>query len=247
VWKRLVVVCLYIFLGLPLRAQSIKDFQTPTPLPKNDVLVLGFLGGWEPWDNENRGVRKLALQLREQRLPGVHVETISNHKRDLALELITKALDSNTNGSLEPDERGAHRIILYGQSFGGAAVVKLARQLERLEVPVQLTVQVDSVGWSDSVIPGNVAAAANFYQAHWFTVRGEREIRAARPERTRIIENTRFNYSKKNPRHSPDSWFRRKFGGGHAWMDADPAVWARVEKLILDALGVSVPVLPAVQ
>ena len=202
-------------------------------------MVIGFLGGWEPWDNENRGVRKLALALRHKRIPGLHVETLSNHKRGLALDLIRKALDSNRDETLDNRERTSHRIILYGQSFGGAAVVKFARQLEEMGVPVQLTVQVDSVGIGDDTVPANVANAANFYQTHRFTVRGEKEIRAADPARTRVIENTRFDYSERDPRHSPDSWFRRKFGGGHAWMDADPAVWARVEALILQSLGPS--------
>jgi hypothetical protein len=39
------------------------------------VLIIGFMGGREAWDNHQRGVRKLALKLRSMNLPGVHVET----------------------------------------------------------------------------------------------------------------------------------------------------------------------------
>ena len=55
-------------------------------------------------------------------------------------------------------------MIVYGQSFGGAAVVKFARQMDALEIPILLTLQVDSVGIGDAVIPPNVRAAANLFQ-----------------------------------------------------------------------------------
>jgi hypothetical protein len=223
-------------LVVPAPCQSFHDLTTPLPIAKGDTLVVGFLGGWERWDDANRGVRKLALAIRDKRIAGLHVETIGNRQRGLALELVRKALDGDSDGNLDAGEVRAARVILYGQSFGGAAAVKLARELEALGVPVQLTIQVDSVGIDDNVIPSNVGAAANFYQAHRFTVRGEQHIRAADPARTRIIENTRFDYSQRDASHPPSDWFRRRLGGAHAWMDADPAVWARVETLILQSM-----------
>jgi len=41
--------------------QRYTDFITATPLRANEYLVIGFLGGREPWDNEKRNVRQLAL------------------------------------------------------------------------------------------------------------------------------------------------------------------------------------------
>ncbi len=212
------------------------------PLPKGDALVIGFLGGFERWDDANRSVRKLALALREKGIAGLHVETLANRNSHLAVDLVRRALDSNADGWLDSRERNAHTIVAYGQSLGGAAAIQFAREMNVLGIPVALTVQVDSVGVFDSVIPPNVSKAANFYQAHRFSVRGEPQISAADPRRTRIIENTRMDYSHRDSRRGPETWLRRRFGRAHAWMEADPALWARVETLILQCVDSSAAV-----
>src|SRR5829696_3877171 len=63
--------------------QQYYHFTTRTPLNNQDILVLGFLGGRESWNNDKRNVRKLALKLRALNLPHVHTETVENKKRDL--------------------------------------------------------------------------------------------------------------------------------------------------------------------
>lgn len=216
--------------------QRYHHFITQTPLPVGGTLVLGFMGGRQPWDNEKEGTRRLALKLRARKLPGVHVETVENRKRDLALRLIREAFDRDRSGELDAGERNSARVILYGQSFGGAAVVKLARQLEALDVPVLLTVQVDSVGRNDAVIPANVRSAANLHQQDGRFLRGEREIRAADPERTAILGNFRFSYNDKDIDLSGVPWHKTIFRAAHAKMDRDPEVWAKVERLILEVV-----------
>ncbi len=51
--------------------------------------------------------------------------------------------------------------------------MKLARQLQQMDVPVLLTVQVDSVGIGDAVIPSNVSLAANLFQRNGWIIRGD--------------------------------------------------------------------------
>ncbi|GAC1454699.1 MAG: hypothetical protein PVSMB1_03900 [Gemmatimonadaceae bacterium] len=214
--------------------QTYKTFTTPTPLAVDEYLVLGFLGGLEAWNSEDQGVRKLALQLRAKNLAGVHVETVEDRKRALALALIRRAFDRNRDGILDPQERRSVRLILYGMSFGGAAVVKLARQLKAMDIPVLLTVQVDSVGRDDAVIPSNVAAAANLYQTEGVLIRGERTIRAEDPSKTEILGNFLFTYRGKKVDLSAIRWYKTIFRRAHAKMNADPAVWAKVEDLITE-------------
>ena len=191
------------------RGQHYADFTTRTPLEKNEILIIGLNGGREPWNNEQHCVRRLALKLRSMNLPGIHIETIENNKRSLAIALITKALDRDRNGKLDPEEVTSARLILYGQSFGAAGVIKLARQLKRIGVPVMLTVQVDSVGRDDAVIPSNVASAANFFQRNGWFIRGKSEIRAEDSSRTAIIGNFKYDYSHSKIDISKVSWLKK--------------------------------------
>jgi hypothetical protein len=232
------VLCLVLSSGGIVHGQRYQDFTTPTPLKDGDFLIVGFMGGRESWDNRKRGVRKLALKLRAANLPGVHVETVENKKRRRALELIRNAFDRDRDGRLDGRERTSARVIVYGQSFGGAAVVKLARQLKEMRVPVLLTVQVDSVGRGDKVIPSNVGRAANLFQRDGLIIKGERAIRPEDPRKTTIVGNFKFDYDgKKKIDLSEVSWLKRLFQAAHTKMDHDLEVWALVERIILDVIS----------
>ena len=227
----------YGVIAAAARPQQFKDFRTPAPLAPGNTLIIGFLGGWEPWDNDHRLARKLALRIRAMNLPGVYVETVENHRRALARELVIRAWDRNGDGRLDATEQSAIKLILYGQSFGGAAVVKLAQELEPLAVPVLLTVQVDSIGRGDDAIPPNVRAAANFFQHDGFPIRGRSRIVPRDGARTKILFNRQFNYSGKKVDLSGYAWYQRWFRAAHTKMDADPDVWTEVERLILSELN----------
>jgi len=218
-----------------LRAQRLYDMVTPTPLPPGTTLVIGFLGGYERWDDEHRSIRQLTLKLRNR--PGVYAESIANHNRAVSLKLIRRALDTNRNGKLDPDERARARVILYGQSWGGAAAIATAEDLEKLGVPVLLTVQIDSVGIHDQIIPANVLAAVNYYQHDPLTIQGRQQIRAADPAKTRILGNFAASYTQRSIDETNASWARRTFGGSHAKMELDPAIWIQVERYIVDAIS----------
>lgn len=217
--------------------QRYSDFSLRTPLENRDVLVLGFLGGREPWDSRTSSVRRLALKLRSMNLPHLHVETVENRKRELALELIRWAFDRNRDGRLADVEKRAAKLVLYGQSFGGAAVIKLARELQDQEIPVLLTIQVDSVGIDDEVVPDNVRRAVNLYQDEGLIIRGEARIRAEDPQKTEIIDNIDFDYSGKKIDLSRVPWYKKLFRAAHTKMNYDPEVWATVEKYILEEVG----------
>ena len=222
--------------GQPAYGQRYTDFTTPTPLPRNHTLILGILGGRQDWDSEKRNVRKLALKLRQLSAEGLHVETLENRRLDLAVRLIHSAFDQNRDDRLDARECAEARLILYGHSFGGAAVVRLARRLQKSEIPVLLTVQVDSVGMNDEVIPANVLAAANLFQRDGLIIKGEKAIRPADPMRTKIVGNFAFTYANKKIDLAQASWYERSLMRAHTKMEFDTDVWAQVEEMIVNAV-----------
>ncbi|HEX2524572.1 MAG TPA: hypothetical protein VHP35_20870 [Terriglobia bacterium] len=218
------------------RGQRYEDFVTRTPLEEKHFLVLGFMGGRDSWKAKNQ-LQHLATKLRAMSHLSLHVETVENQKRGLAIKLIHEALDRNRNGQLESEERAAARLILYGQSFGGAAVVKLARQLEESSIPVLLTVQIDSVGRGDARIPPNVARAACLFQRNGILISGEAPIVAEDPLRTAILGNFEFDYREKKIDISAVPWHKKIFREAHTKMEHDPEVWDKVEELILGEIA----------
>ncbi len=200
-------------------------------------MILGFQGGRDSWDDPKPGVARLAQKLRSLNLPGVHVDTVENQKRNLAMKLIRNAFDFDGNRHLTEDGKKNVRLIVYGMSFGGAAVVKLARQLDEENLPILLTVQVDSIGRDDAEIPPNVKRAANLFQRSGKIIHGEPEIRAQDPSRTQILGNFEYDYRNSSIDISNVSWIKKIFRAAHTKMDHDPAVWSSVEQLILEEIS----------
>ncbi len=208
------------------------------PLSQNQqppAIVIGFVGFIDHADDPRLSVVQLGDRLHETYPSGVYVQVFRNRDKKKAQRTIRELLDTNHDGDLSPEEREQAEIILYGHSWGGATAISLSRALEKDQIPVALTVQVDSVhklGQNDSRIPPNVREAVNFYQPHGF-FHGRRKIVAVDPERTDILGNYRFEYAK-NSVHCPPSfsWYEMFFARGHIQMDCDPKVWADVESLI---------------
>ena len=223
-------------LATPAYAQKYEDFATKRPVARGSYLVIGVLGGIESWSSPRRPVNVMAADLRARNLPNVNVETVEHRHSGLALRLIVDALDQNRDGKVDGDERTSAHIVLYGHSMGGASVVKLARKLQKLGVPVQLTVQIDSIGTGDRDIPANVLHAANFYQRNALLLNGVKEIRANDPKSTTILGNFKYDYRERKVDLSKVSPVERVAGGSHTKMEFDPEVWSSVEKLILDEI-----------
>lgn len=227
-----------LIVPLLFSAQKWEDVSLRAPLEAGDTLIIGFQGGRDRWDNRVVGVGRMALRLQSLKVPQqrLHVRTLENRKRKLGLQLVREAFDRDRDGKLNEQEAASARIVLYGESFGGAAVVKFAHQLRRLGVPVLLTIQIDSVGLGDEVIPENVRCAANLYQRNGKFIRGPQAIRAADPARTRILGNWRFDYRNSKIDISDLPWHKTILRKDHARMDRDPLVWQKVEELIVRAL-----------
>ena len=212
---------------------------TATVFKKNPpFIVFGFVGGWVRHDDIVHSEVQLGASLQKAYGSSVDVEVFENANGRKALKKILTLLDTNHDTTLTPAEKQGARIILYGHSWGASEAITVARELGKEGIPVLLTIQVDSVTKrheNDTVIPSNVAQAANFYQPNGF-VHGQDEIRAADPEHTKIIGNFKFNYRTSRYACTEYPWYDRLLAKSHTQIECDPNVWNQVESLIREHL-----------
>jgi len=209
------------------------------------VIVVGFVGGFIRHDNMVHSEVQLAARLRKDYPSGVIVETFESYRGEAARQKIHSLLDTNHDGYLTPAEKQNARIILYGHSWGASEAVTVARELGKDGIPVLLTVQIDSVAkfyQNDTIIPVNVAQAANFYQPDGL-VHGQSAIRAADPTHTKIIGNFKFRYKANAYACNEYPWYDRIFVKAHTQIECDPEVWKQAEALVRSDL----PSLPSAE
>jgi pimeloyl-ACP methyl ester carboxylesterase len=227
----LLVVFASIIAAVPLLAEGAITHAQKAP----KYIVIGFVGGFVRHDNPRHGPVRMAEHMERTDSNDAYVRVFENRHRKAAYRTILNLLDRDHDGILSPGEKDQAHIILFGHSWGGAAAVMLARDLDRIGVPVLLTVQVDSVAkpWqNDGVIPPNVAEAVNFYQPHGL-IHGRRNIRAFNTSRTEIIGNYRFDYRQTPVRCQKTlSWYDWVLTPGHAQSECDPRLWGEVEALV---------------
>jgi len=201
---------------------------------KSRLIVIGFMGGRVSAGNL---VHKEALVARalEQRYPKeVEAAVFANHDAPRALNLVLKLLDTDGDGRLSASEKNDARIVIYGHSWGASETVALAKRLNGMNIPVLLTVQVDSVekpSENDGLIPPNVREAVNFYQTDG-VLHGRSVIVAADPAKTKILGNYQSTYKTAPVALDGYPWFARTFMRPHIEIENDPAVWGKIEELI---------------
>ena len=234
----LAAAALLLLVACPLLLAADGGVIVRAPQPPT-YIVVGFVGGFVRHDIAHHSPVEVAQRLRQNAPKQTYIEVFENRHRKAALKTILRLLDTNQDGLLSDQEKSGAHIILYGHSWGASAAVVLARELNRIGIPVMLTVQVDSVAkpWqNDQVISENVAAAVNFYQPHGI-IHGRTEIKAADDSKTRILGNYRVDY-RQTPVHCEGyPWFDRLFTPGHMQSECDPHIWSQVENLLRERIG----------
>jgi pimeloyl-ACP methyl ester carboxylesterase len=219
------------------RNQTFDDFATPLPVKPGETLVLGIVGGWERWDNPGRCIRRTAISIKRRELKGVWVETVENHKIELAERLVREAVDFNRDGTLGEEEAKQARVVLFGQSLGGRAALRLARTLNGWGVTFRLVAVVDGYGKDEYTVPPNVLAAANWFQRDHLFIKGAPLLRAEDPARTRILFNRKVSYKGRGGEFEIDEQSRSQtfFMGAHLTMEFDMPLWREVEEMVTSA------------
>jgi hypothetical protein len=222
--------------GLAAKAKAKAETQATEnrPYDATPAIVIGFVGGFVRHTDRVHSPVQVAARLRDSYPSGVYVEVFENRHREEAHRKILEILGKTREGKLSDSAKRRARIIIYGMSWGGSETVALARELKDDQIPVVLTVQVDSVakvGENDEMIPANVAEAANFYQTDGL-LHGRVQIRAEKGAGTRIVGNFRYEYKTNSPSCDEYPWYDRLFTKYHTKIECDPEVWNRVETLI---------------
>jgi hypothetical protein len=176
--------------------------------------------------------------LRERYSSADEVSVISNHRRRRATSDVLRLLDINHDGSLTASEKRQARIIVYGHSWGASEATAFARELDRLQIPVLLTIQIDIVakpGQKPVLIPPNVQTAINFFQSESDgLLHGRSEVVAEDPGRTEIIGNLHMTYEGQRVDCRNYPWFARTFNKPHHQIENDARVWNQIA-LVIDS------------
>jgi len=216
--------------GLPNASPTANN---PLETPRH-LIVIGFMGGRIKGDNFVHMEARMAKELQQRYPLVVHAAVFANHDGHIALRTVLDLLDKNKDGRLSAEEKAAARIVIFGHSWGASETIALARRLNKLSIPVLLTVQVDSVQKShqnDGSIPPNVREAINFYQSEG-VLHGRRLIEAMDPEKTAILGNYESSYRQNPVSCAGYPWFARTFMKPHIEIENDPSVWGKIEALI---------------
>jgi hypothetical protein len=211
------------------------------------AVIIGFVAGFVRQDNAKHPEVQFAVYLRERYTSSVYTEVFSSHAGRKAYRQVLRLLDTGHDGTLTTTEKQQARIIICGHSWGAAEAVWLARELGRNGIPVQLTIQIDTIakpGQKGSTISPNLENAANFYQPKGL-FHGPAEILAADPARTKIIGNFRMAYDDDPLRSDNYPWYARILNKPHREIEDDPRVWDQAASLIDSALSSMGPTVQA--
>jgi hypothetical protein len=151
------------------------------------IIYLGFVGALERSDNKDSGVVQIRNELRGKEFPDVCARSYSPYRWRDGRDWLLVHFPSH-GGELSPDElQHSPRVILVGHSMGGWAMMNVARELRSRDIPVELTIQVDSVGITDYTLPRNVRNGAIFYAHDVLMFLTTKRLRREDPSRTRIL------------------------------------------------------------
>jgi hypothetical protein len=185
---------------LPITSYSQQSVDVPReskPKIQNDtsrdktckIIYLGLVGGTEPSNNPHSGVVQLRDILRGPNYPEVCAKTFTPYLWRSGFHWILTHFPARPGPLRSEELEGAPKVILVGHSLGGWGVLSVARNLNSKGIPVELCVQIDTVGITDHTVPRNVKAAAIFHANDAMFLLTTKKIRLEDPSKTKLVED----------------------------------------------------------
>lgn len=151
------------------------------------IIYAGFVGAMETANHKASGVVQIRDTLRGSNYADVCANSFIPISWNSGRDWILSHFPSHV-GPLTTQELGvAPRVIMVGHSTGGWAMLSVARELRDKHIPVELTVQIDSVGFTDTTIPNNVKTGAIFYAWDALFFMNTKHVRLEDPDHTKLI------------------------------------------------------------
>ena len=171
----------------PARPPLPESVITVTNSPHCQIIYLGFVGALEPANNKYSGVVQIRKTLQGRDYSDVCAKSFSPYVWTEGRDWLMEHFPSHPGALTTQELQQAPKVILVGHSMGGWAIMSVARELRSHDIPVELTVQVDSVGFTDYVIPRNVKSAAIFHANDVLMFITTKHIRLEDPNHTKIV------------------------------------------------------------
>jgi hypothetical protein len=178
--------------------------------PNCRILYLGFVGALEPSDDKYSGIVQIRQRLQDKEYSDVCAKSFSPYAWTEGRDWLLKYFPAHAGVLTSPELETAPRVILLGHSMGGWAMLAVARELRSRAIPVELTVQVDSVGITDHTIPRNVKSAAIFHANDVLMFMTTKHLRREDPNHTKVVADELVP------------------GAGHISVTRDPRIWELV-------------------
>ena len=179
------------------------------------IIYLGFVGALEPANNKNSGVVQIKDTLQGPGYLDVCANAFSPYVWTDGLDWLMKHFPAHPGALTKAELEHAPKVILVGHSMGGWAMMSVARDLRSREIPVELTIQVDSVGITDVTVPRNVKAGAIFHARDILMFMTTKKIKLEDPLHTKVLANVLVK------------------GAGHESITRDP----RIRELVLSTVN----------
>jgi len=185
----LAILCVCAPTGFAKSAAAAKAHRSDSGEPGCKILYAGFVGAMETSDHKSSGVVQIRDTLRGPTYGDVCANSFMPYKFSTGLDWILEHFPSHEGAMTEEEVRNGPKIILYGHSTGGWAMLAVARELQRREIPVELTVQADSVGFTDLTIPSNVKSGAIFHANDVLMFMTTKRLKLQDATKTTIVAN----------------------------------------------------------